>query len=136
MALRACSRKSGSSRTYSRGAATIAEASWGTWKRPSTTALGMRKSAPDSRVSWRRSAGPIGDGFPPQGRGLLGSATRTVAARVGLLCRLALAVDPRCAGPLAGSWRHGCKRGGPMTLNELRYIVAVAQERSFGRAAG
>ncbi len=44
--------------------------------------------------------------FAPPGLGLLGSATRIVAARVGLVCRLALAVDPRKAGLLAGCSRH------------------------------
>ena len=33
-------------------------------------------------------------------------ADRTTTARVGLMCRLALAVDPRVAGPLAGCSRH------------------------------
>src|SRR5438105_4633861 len=47
-----------------------------------------------------------GTGFAPKGLGLLGTATRLVASRVGLMWRLALAVDPRLAGPLAGCSRH------------------------------
>ena len=42
----------------------------------------------------------------PPGLGLLGSVRRIVATRVGLMRRLALAVDPRVAGPLAGCSRH------------------------------
>jgi hypothetical protein len=45
--------------------------------------------------------------------GLIGRINMIAAVPVGLVCRLALAVDPRYAGPLAGCSRHGRKRGGP-----------------------
>ena len=39
------------------------------------------------------------------------------------MCRLALAVDPRYAGPLAGCSRHGRKRGGPIIPRAARQRV-------------
>ncbi len=36
------------------------------------------------------------------------------------MCRLAFAIDPRSAGPLAGCSRHGRKPGGPMSTLEVK----------------
>src|SRR6266542_6383656 len=52
--------------------------------------------------------------------GLLASMDRVAATRVGLMCRLAFAIDPRSAGPLAACSRHGRKPGGPMSTLEVK----------------
>jgi hypothetical protein len=63
------------------------------------------------------AAGPSqGANTPPLGAAqrrlsLIGRITMIATVTVGLVCRLALAVDPRYAGALAGCSRHGRKRG-------------------------